>query len=76
MPLAGFAPMRSIFIHLWQTDESIVAAVLDSEYSRARGAALEWIQSMKEDPYLYIFFYHDGPAETEDWDTRFAAYSK
>lgn len=66
--------MRSIFIYLWQTTESTVATALDAAYSRAPRADLEWIQSINEDPYLYISFYHDGPAETGDWDTRFAAH--
>jgi hypothetical protein len=62
--------MRSVFVHLWDTDERRVSAALDRLYP-IEGPY--WLLRVAGDPCLYIHFCRDGPRESEDWAAEFTS---
>ena len=54
--------MRSVFVFLRDTTEAAVTAYLDAAYPEQRGP---WVMRQREDAYLYIDIYRDGPREFE-----------
>jgi hypothetical protein len=62
--------MRSILIHLWQTDESAVAKALGEAISYQQEQN-QWTVFKEGDACLCIWIYRDGAMEVEDWERRF-----
>ena len=63
--------LRSVYVHLWQTSDVAVRSALNDLCVHEKDS---WQARIDGDPYLYVDFYRDGPAEFEDWTARFASH--